>query len=49
MASMLFCLFIGCLLGLVAGECPNACSSHGKCGAYDMVLPPPMALPFLLP
>eukprot|EP00937_MAST-01D_sp_MAST-1D-sp2_P003281 g3281.t1 len=23
-------------VGLVAGECPNACSGHGECGAYDM-------------
>lgn len=24
------------LLGLAASECPNACSGHGDCGAYDM-------------
>lgn len=23
-------------LAMVAAECPNACSAHGKCGAYDM-------------
>ncbi len=23
-------------LATVAAECPNACSAHGKCGAYDM-------------
>lgn len=22
----------------VNGECPNACSAHGKCGAYDMCI-----------
>jgi len=26
------------LLNLVTAECPNACSSHGRCGAYDMCL-----------
>lgn len=25
-------------LTMVAAECPNACSAHGKCGAYDMCL-----------
>ena len=25
-----------CLVGIVVSECPNACSAHGKCGAYDM-------------
>jgi len=24
--------------GVVNAECPNACSSHGKCGAYDMCI-----------
>jgi len=23
-------------LAVVSAECPNACSAHGKCGAYDM-------------
>jgi len=23
---------------MVAAECPNACSAHGRCGAYDMCL-----------
>ena len=22
--------------GAATAECPNACSAHGKCGAYDM-------------
>lgn len=26
------------VLGLVSAECPNGCSSHGKCTAYDMCL-----------
>ncbi len=25
-----------CVLGRAVAECPNACSAHGKCGAYDM-------------
>ena len=29
-----FFLFIGSAIA----ECPNACSSHGRCGAYDMCL-----------
>jgi hypothetical protein len=28
-------LMASMLLALVRAECPNACSSHGKCGAYD--------------
>jgi len=27
-----------CHLAVVNAECPNACSAHGKCGAYDMCL-----------
>ena len=26
------------LIAYVAAECPNACSAHGKCGAYDMCI-----------
>ena len=29
-------LIIASLLNIVISECPNACSSHGRCGAYDM-------------
>ena len=29
-------LLAGCLVAVVVSECPNACSAHGKCGAYDM-------------
>lgn len=25
-------------LNLINAECPNACSAHGKCGAYDMCI-----------
>lgn len=28
-------LWAACLLAMVQAECPNACSSHGRCGAYD--------------
>jgi len=34
----LFLLILTGLLGQVLGECPNACSAHGKCGAYDMCI-----------
>ena len=30
LASILSAFFV-----TVSAECPNACSSHGKCGAYD--------------
>jgi len=33
-ASLLLISFIA----FVSAECPNACSSHGKCGAYDMCI-----------
>jgi hypothetical protein len=29
---------VATILSFVAAECPNACSSHGKCGAYDMCI-----------
>jgi len=29
-------LIVASLLSVVISECPNACSSHGRCGAYDM-------------
>lgn len=28
--------FIVISLRFISGECPNACSAHGRCGAYDM-------------
>jgi hypothetical protein len=31
-------LVITTVLSFVAAECPNACSAHGKCGAYDMCI-----------
>jgi len=27
---------LACTLSLISAECPNACSSHGRCGAFDM-------------
>jgi hypothetical protein len=33
-----FFVALACQLSMVAAECPNACSAHGKCGAYDMCL-----------
>ena len=29
-------LVVGSFLQTILAECPNACSAHGKCGAYDM-------------
>lgn len=31
-------LAVATMISMVAAECPNACSAHGKCGAYDMCL-----------
>ena len=31
-------LIVASILNYVAAECPNACSAHGKCGAYDMCI-----------
>ena len=28
-------LIFSTLFVLISAECPNACSSHGKCGAFD--------------
>jgi len=33
-----FIVAAACQLAVVNAECPNACSAHGKCGAYDMCL-----------
>jgi hypothetical protein len=39
MFSKILCALVAtALLGNVAAECPNACSSNGKCGAYDMCI-----------
>ena len=29
-------LALSAFFAVVSAECPNACSAHGKCGAYDM-------------
>lgn len=34
--SFVTVLVAGFLASVVVSECPNACSAHGKCGAYDM-------------
>lgn len=34
--SCYFATIVVCFIAFVAGECPNACSTHGACGAYDM-------------
>jgi hypothetical protein len=34
--SFVSVLVAGFLATMVVSECPNACSAHGKCGAYDM-------------
>jgi len=37
MLSLIFAsIVLLCSLILTAAECPNACSTHGRCGAYDM-------------
>ena len=34
---MLYTLaLVTAFLGSISAECPNACSAHGRCGAYDM-------------
>jgi hypothetical protein len=35
---MIYVSIISALLAVASAECPNACSSHGKCTAYDMCL-----------
>jgi hypothetical protein len=35
-SSFVSVLMAGFLATVVVSECPNACSAHGKCGAYDM-------------
>jgi len=36
--SFFAAVILACSFGLIAAECPNACSAHGKCGAYDMCI-----------
>jgi hypothetical protein len=31
-----FLALVASMLATIWAECPNACSAHGKCGAYDM-------------
>lgn len=33
--SLLLALVLAVFSAMVSAECPNACSSHGKCGAFD--------------
>jgi len=32
----MFFMVVASLFAAIYAECPNACSAHGKCGAYDM-------------
>jgi len=34
--NLLIAAIAACFAAKIAAECPNACSAHGKCGAYDM-------------
>ena len=36
MMRLFAALIAATLLNIAVSECPNACSSHGRCGAYDM-------------
>jgi hypothetical protein len=36
MRALLAALLTALLASYAVAECPNACSSHGKCGAFDM-------------
>lgn len=36
MQSFAVLLVVAAAISFVAAECPNACSAHGRCGAYDM-------------
>lgn len=33
---VLVAVLTACIIGLTVAECPNACSAHGRCGAFDM-------------
>jgi len=36
LSNLLIAAIAACFAAKIAAECPNACSAHGKCGAYDM-------------
>mmetsp|Transcript_16738 Transcript_16738/g.16831 ORF Transcript_16738/g.16831 Transcript_16738/m.16831 type:complete len:712 (+) Transcript_16738:80-2215(+) len=38
MISLAFASVLVAFIASVTAECPNACSSHGKCGAFDMCI-----------